>query len=61
MVIIGGKMSEAGEILMREIRKNVQGRTMPSKAKCPRIVRAKLGGDAGLIGAAALVLQQFER
>jgi glucokinase len=55
LVVIGGKMSEAGELLMRQIRKNVKGRTMPSKAKCPRIVRAKLGADAGLIGAAALV------
>ncbi|MFH1227974.1 MAG: ROK family protein [Planctomycetota bacterium] len=60
MIIIGGKMSEAGEILMRQIRKNVKGRTMPSKAKCPRIVRAKLGGDAGLIGGAALVLRQLK-
>ncbi|MFA5794880.1 MAG: ROK family protein [Candidatus Brocadiia bacterium] len=55
LVIIGGKMSEAGDILMNQIRLNVRGRTMPSKSKCPRIVRAKLGGDAGLIGAAALV------
>ena len=60
LVVIGGKMSEAGQILMREIRRNVKGRTMPSRYKCPQIVRARLGADAGLIGAAALVLRQLE-
>ncbi|MBI4712429.1 MAG: ROK family protein [Planctomycetes bacterium] len=59
LVVIGGKMSEAGPILFNQIRKTFRKRIMQSAAKQPNVVPAKLGGDAGLIGAGVLVFQKL--
>ncbi|MCM8782588.1 MAG: ROK family protein, partial [Candidatus Omnitrophica bacterium] len=54
-IIIGGGVAEAGNILFEAIRKTVRERAMRVPAKGVKIVKAKLGQDAGLIGAAVLV------
>ncbi|MCZ6676438.1 MAG: ROK family protein [Candidatus Poribacteria bacterium] len=58
MAIIGGGIAEAGEKLLFEpIRAEVSKRAMDIPAKTMRIVKAQLGNDAGLVGAAMLAFQ----
>lgn len=54
-IVIGGGVADAGKILFDAIRKTVRERAMRVPGRCARIVKAKLGQDAGLIGAAVLV------
>jgi glucokinase len=54
-IIIGGGVSEAGRILFDEVRKTIKKRAMRVQAKSVKILKSKLGKDAGLIGAAMLV------
>ena len=55
MVVIGGGVANAGEILFRPLRQIVKKSIMKHPYRRPLIVPAKLGEDAGLLGAAALV------
>lgn len=57
-IVIGGGVAEAGRILFDSIKKTIAARAMKLPAKTVKIVKAKLGRDAGLIGAAALVLYE---
>lgn len=54
-IVIGGGVADAGKILFDAIKKTVRQRAMRVPAHCAKIVKAKLGQDAGLIGAAVLV------
>lgn len=54
-IVIGGGVSEAGKFLFESIKRTVKERAMRVPANCAKIVKAKLGQDAGLIGAAVLV------
>jgi glucokinase len=56
IVVIGGGVSEGGESFIRRIEKEVKRRAFPSATKNLKIVKAKLGNDAGFIGAAMLCL-----
>lgn len=60
MIIIGGGIAGAGEILFDTIRKTVKERAMPVPAQAVKIVPAKLKEDAGLIGAAVLVKERLK-
>lgn len=53
-IIIGGGVSNAGELLFDPIRKAAKQRTMPVYHGTFDIVPAELGDDVGLLGAAAL-------
>jgi len=53
-IIIGGGVANAGEPLFRSIRQTVSERALPVPRKAVKIVKARLGDDAGIIGAAAL-------
>jgi glucokinase len=55
LVIIGGGISAAGEYVFNEIRKSVQSRVLTSIKPDVRIIPAKLGNTAGMLGAASLV------
>jgi glucokinase len=55
--VIGGGVSHAGEILFRPIREVFLKLTTESAQREVEIVPAKLGNDAGMIGAAGLFLQ----
>jgi len=59
LVIIGGGVAQAGELLLAPIRRVVGQRAMKTQAASARIVPARLGEDAGVIGAAALVLERL--
>lgn len=54
-IIIGGGVAEAGKFLFDAVKRTVKRRAMGVPARHAKIVKAKLGQDAGLIGAAVLV------
>lgn len=57
MVIIGGGVSKMGEMLLNPIRKVVKQRAFRLPTKTARIVRSRLGDNAGTIGAATFILE----
>jgi glucokinase len=54
-VVIGGGVSYAGEVLFAGIKRTIRARAMSVQAKRVKILRAKLGNEAGMIGAGYLV------
>ncbi len=58
LVILGGGVTKAGELLFEPVRSTVSQRTLPALLQNVQIVASALGDNAGLIGAAALVLEQ---
>ena len=54
-VVIGGGVANAGEILFSQVRETVRLRAMSVQGRHVKIFKARLGGDAGLIGAGILV------
>ncbi len=54
VVVIGGGVSEGGQSFIHRIEKEVKRRAFPSATKNLKVVKAKLGNDAGFIGAAML-------
>jgi len=54
-IVVGGGVSAAGKVLLDRVRRVVRKRAMSVQAKKVKILRAKLGNDAGLVGAAILV------
>lgn len=60
VVAIGGGVSNAGEEFVRMIEKVTAKHAFGSEFnKLPRIVRAGLGNDAGIVGAAAPVMDEY--
>lgn len=57
MVVIGGGIAQAGDILLDPIRRTVTATAIRSLAKSCRIVPAELGDNAGIFGGAAIILQ----
>jgi glucokinase-like ROK family protein len=57
VVVIGGALSRAGELLLGPIRAIVQGRAFGSSAESVEITTSQLGERAIALGAATLVLQ----
>ena len=60
MVVIGGGVSKAGEIVFETVREVVNKRCFKAMAESCEIVPAGLGTDAGVIGAVALALLELE-
>jgi glucokinase len=52
VVVIGGGVSAAGELLLEPARRVVAERALPPGRDAVRIERAALGAEAGLVGAA---------
>lgn len=59
VIIIGGGVSGAGSILLNKVKKVILERAMPVQARGAAVFKAKLGSDAGLIGAAILVKEKL--
>jgi glucokinase len=55
LIVIGGGLSKVGNMLLRPARKVIKERAFRLPAQSVRIVRARLGSNAGIIGAAAYV------
>ena len=58
IVVIGGGVSEAGEVLLKPVREAVRRYAVPESARGLRIVAGELKARGGLLGAAALALQE---
>ncbi|MEJ2739652.1 MAG: ROK family protein [Dehalococcoidia bacterium] len=58
VIIIGGGMSKMGRMLIEPAKKVVKQRAFKLPARAAHIVRARLGNDSGIIGAAAHVINQ---
>jgi glucokinase len=61
MIVIGGGIAQAGELLMEPIRRTAYACAIRSLSRSCQIVPADLGDNAGVLGGAALVLQEVER
>ena len=59
-IVIGGGVADAGEVLFRPIRRTVKAWALDLPAKHLRVVKAKLGNDAGIVGASVLVRRSLE-
>ena len=57
-VVIGGGVSNMGDILFKPLIAEVKERAIPSFVENLKIVPAKLGGDVGVMGAIALAQSQ---
>jgi glucokinase len=58
-IVIGGGVAGAGRILFDEVRRTVAQRAMDVAAKSCKILKATLGNNAGLFGAALLVRENL--
>ncbi|ABR30996.1 glucokinase [Thermosipho melanesiensis] len=58
VVIIGGGVSRAGEILFEPLRRRVEELVMPTFKGTYKIVQSPLVENAGILGAASIVLQR---
>jgi glucokinase len=61
VVVLGGGLMSAGELILEPIRQAAQQATVLQAFQCVRIVPAQLGQDAGIIGAAFLARDALER
>ena len=52
MIIIGGGVSAMGEMFLRPARKSMKAHAFKMPAGIVRVVKAKLGADSGILGAA---------
>ena len=59
MVIIGGGVAQAGDLIFNPLKKTMEKRAFPVPAKVAKIVASSLGRDCTVIGAATLVLREI--
>lgn len=59
LIVIGGGVSKAGPLLFEPVERIVRERAMEVPRRAVRIVRAELGENVGLLGAAAHAIQQY--
>ncbi|WP_436495031.1 ROK family protein [Actinokineospora sp. HUAS TT18] len=57
LVVIGGLMAQAGDMLLAGVRESVYRRSLPLATENLRIVASSAGAQAGVHGAAAMVAQ----
>lgn len=60
VVVIGGGVSRAGEILFNPLREKVEHLVMPSFKGTYEIVQSPLFEEAGILGAASVILQNLK-
>ena len=58
-IVIGGGVAKAGKVLFDSVKNVVASHAMKIQARHVKIVKSKLGSDAGLIGAAILAKEGF--
>lgn len=59
MVVIGGGIAQAGELILEPIRRAAYACAIRSLSRTCQIVPAALGDNAGILGGVALVLQEL--
>jgi glucokinase len=58
LIVIGGGLSRMGDLLLKPARELLKERAFQLPADTVRVVRSRLGSNAGIIGAAAYVFAQ---
>ena len=58
MIVVGGGIAQAGEIILDPIRRTATACAIRSMSRICQIVPAELGDNAGVLGGAAMVLQE---
>jgi len=61
LIVVGGQLSEAGELLLEPLRESLRRYAVPAAAESVSVVRGVLGERAEMLGALALVLQATNR
>lgn len=61
LVVIGGKIAQMGDLLLNYIKDEVSKRAYLTPCKQFSILSAQLGDDAGIIGAAKMILKFLEK
>jgi len=61
LIVIGGGMVQAGDILLAAVREAVYRNAHPMVTRDLRIVRSRIGGSAGLLGAAQVAAEELFR
>jgi glucokinase len=61
VVVVGGGVIAAGELLLGPARASMQDRLLPFLAENVRLVPARFGTEAGMVGAAALAFDEIAR
>ncbi len=56
MVIIGGGVSQGGDVVFSKVREVVNTRNFKTMAEACKVVPAGLGTNAGVVGAVALAI-----
>jgi glucokinase len=59
-IVIGGGVANAGKALFARVRRHVRKKAMAIQGRRVKIRKAKLGSDAGLIGAAIMVRESLK-
>ena len=59
LIILGGSMAQAGELLLEPLRAQVNARCLPAATQHLRIVQSALGSEASTLGAVTLALQDI--
>lgn len=54
-VVLGGGIANAGPILFQKTRETIRKRAMSVQSRRVKVLKARLGSDAGMVGAALLV------
>lgn len=57
LVVVGGPLAEAGDVLLDPVRAALRDMVITPRAGGPQLARSRLGPDAPVLGAVALVLQ----
>ena len=61
LLIVGGDLADAGELLLDGVRESLERSALPTAAQAATVVAGSLGDRAEVLGAIALVLSEAER
>ena len=61
LLIVGGDLSDAGELLLDGVRESLERSALPTAVQAATVVAGSLGDRAEVLGAIALVLSEAER
>lgn len=57
MIILGGSVAQAGDLLVQPLRERLQHLCLPTATQSLRVVQGHLGSEANIVGAVTLALQ----
>ncbi len=61
LIVIGGGIANAGELLLEPARNEMKKRAYTVPAQTVRVVRAKLLNDAGILGSASIAVNNLSQ